>query len=130
MTNSGKMVVDTDILIDFLRGFSSAADFIELNSENIFISSVTVTEIYSGVKSEKEEQDIEALLELITIINVNREIARDGGLIRKVYTKSHGTGIIDSIIASTALNHEMPLATLNQKHYPMIENLIVPYQKS
>lgn len=130
MTSSGKIVVDTDILIDFLRGFSTAADFIELHSESISISSVTVTEIYSGVKSEKEEQEIEALLELINIINVNREIARDGGLIRKVYTKSHGTGIIDSIIASTALNHEMPLATLNQKHYPMIEDLIVPYHKS
>lgn len=73
---------------------------------------------------------MEDLLESIEILEVNQKIARDAGLLRKKFSKSHGTGIIDSIIAATALFHQIPLATFNQKHYPMIKNLVVPYQKN
>lgn len=130
MIGSGKMIVDTDVLIDFFRGNPKTIDFIGRYSTEINISSVTITELYSGVRSNKEEQDIEDFLETIKIINVDQKIARDGGLVRKRYSKSHGTGIIDSLIAATALIYQLPLATLNQKHYPMVDNLIVPYQKN
>lgn len=129
MISSGKIVVDTDVLIDFFRGHPDAIAYINQHEESVHISSVTITELFSGVKSQEEVRDIENLMDLVHIIDVNKKIARDSGLIRRKYTKSHGTGIIDAIIASTALHHEIPLATLNEKHYPMIEDLIVPYRK-
>ena len=129
MISSGKIVVDTDVLIDFFRGYPAAVDFINRPSTVATISSVTITELYSGVKSDKEAADIKSFLETIEIINVDKAIARDGGLIRKQYSRSHGTAIIDSIIAATSLIFRRPLATLNQKHYPMIKDLVIPYQK-
>jgi len=35
----------------------------------------------------------------------------------------------DALIAATALNNRLQLVTLNGKHYPMVKNLLVPYQK-
>lgn len=130
MIGSGKIVVDTDVLIDFFRGYPDAKNFVSQYFTDIHISAVTITELYSGVRSKKEERYMEDLLESIEILEVNQKIARDAGLLRKKFSKSHGTGIIDSIIAATALFHQIPLATFNQKHYPMIKNLVVPYQKN
>jgi len=40
---------DTDVLIDFLRGFHKAVDFITTNSHKIVLSPIVVAELYAGV---------------------------------------------------------------------------------
>ena len=37
--------------------------------------------------------------------------------------------MIDAILAATALKHGLRLVTLNDKHYPMLPEVIVPYRK-
>jgi len=39
------------------------------------------------------------------------------------------TEFIDTLIAATALRHKLDLATLNRKHYPMLDAVQVPYRK-
>jgi len=63
------------------------------------------------------------------IIPVSEPIARQGGLLRKAYQPSHGTGLADAIIAATALQSKASLVTCNTKHYPMLEEIIVPYSR-
>jgi len=49
---------------------------------------------------------------------------------RRDYGKSHGVGIADAIIAALAKDLNAKLATLNKKHYPMLQAIEVPYHKS
>jgi len=62
-TNYGRITSSwhrrTDILIDFLRGYSKAVNFVNANSSRIILSSIVVAELYAGVKGESELKVLE-----------------------------------------------------------------------
>lgn len=70
---------------------------------------------------------LEKLLERFQIIPVSVAIAKQGGLLKSKYHKSHGVGIADAVIAATAKHEDTRLVTLNIKHFPMIESKFAPY---
>ena len=49
---------------------------------------------------------------------------------RREYGKSHGVGLADALIAATAEVVGAQLVTLNKKHFPMLDDVYVPYTKS
>ena len=53
MTKS--ILLDTDILVDFLRGHDKAVTFVTAHSDRIVLSAVVVAELYSGVKGDAEK---------------------------------------------------------------------------
>lgn len=124
------MLVDTDVLIDFLRGQSDAKDFIATLPAEVFISTITIAELHVGVRDGKERAILTTFLDTFQPIAIDAELAAEGGLLRRDYGKSHGVGLNDALIAATALKHKLELATLNAKHYPMVKQLLLPYQKS
>jgi len=127
----GMMLLDTDVLIDFLRGKPEARDFIASLPRDVAVSAVTVAELHVGVREGGERQALDTMLATFRILPLDAEAARQGGLLRRDYGKSHGVGLNDALIAATARLHALPLATLNLKHYPMLnaEQLIQPYRK-
>ena len=120
------MLVDTDVLVDYLRGESKAEEFIESNLDEIHICSITVAELYQGVIEEEERSALDSMMSALIIL----PIANEGGIICRQYRKSHNSGLADSIIAATARHHNLPLRTLNIKLFPMLENASSPYRKS
>lgn len=62
------------------------------------------------------------------MVDLDAEIARQGGRFRRTYGPSHGVGIMDALIAGTAHAHGLQLATRNARHYPMLGDLLVPYR--
>jgi predicted nucleic acid-binding protein len=56
------------------------------------------------------------------------EIGRLGGLYWRDHRHSHGTGLLDALIAATARLHDLRLMTRNVRHFPMLDDLLVPYQ--
>ena len=123
------LLIDTDILIDYLRGEQQAISFLESLEQNLVLSSINVAELYSGVRKGKEEEVLNNFMQAFEIIPVTNEIAKKGGFFRRGFLNSHGIGLADAIVAATAEMFHCELATLNKKHYPMIENVLVPYQK-
>lgn len=125
------MLLDTDVLIDFLRGKPEARDFLAGLPRDVAVSAVTVAELHVGVREGDERLALDTLLGTFRILPLDEEAARRGGLLRRDFGKSHGVGLNDALIAATALRHALPLATLNAKHYPMLEGgqLIQPYRK-
>lgn len=123
------MLVDTDIMIDYLRGRNEAAAFLEEHVERLHLSSISVAELYQGVRDGREREALESMLEVFLVLDLTRDIAVQGGLLRRRYNKSHGCGLADCLIASTALSHDFELFTLNLKHYPMVKNKHAPYAK-
>ncbi len=123
------ILVDTDVLIDFLRGHEAARDFVAQLPEQVFISAITVAELHVGVRNGKERNALNDFLGTLQILPLDAETAAEGGLLRRGYGSSHGVGLNDALIAATALRHKLELCTLNQKHYPMMQDVRVPYQK-
>lgn len=126
-----RYLLDSDILIEHLRGRLQASTYItNLKSVgDLLVSAITVAELYAGARHEQEKDAIDSLLHLVKIIPVDETIAIKGGPYHLQYGKSHGTGLMDALIAATAEQIEATLITFNKRHFPMITNLQVPYQR-
>ncbi|MDY7033885.1 MAG: hypothetical protein SVY10_18480 [Thermodesulfobacteriota bacterium] len=53
----GSILLDTDVLVDFFRGYSKAVTFVNTYSPRIILSSIVVTELYVGVKGDAEQTE-------------------------------------------------------------------------
>ena len=126
------IVVDTDVLIDFLRGREQAVSFVNLEADRIILSSIVVAELYAGARGgrgDSEQHALERFLAMFRIVHVTAEIARLGGLYKRDYGRSHGIGLADAIVAATATLESAELKTLNVKHYPMFNPIQPAYRK-
>ena len=124
-----RFLFDTDVIIDYLRGNKPAIEYFETIEGEFHLSAITIAELYTGVKGEEERNQLEYFLSLFDIIPVSKEIATEGGQMRRKWHKSHGTGLADALIAATATTNSLSLISLNKKHYGMLEVLHVPYRK-
>lgn len=118
---AGSFLIDSDILIDHLREEKNARDFLETEIQNgslLFISVVSRVEIYAGARK-GEEGIVKGLFEMLTPVDVDVTIADRAGEYLQKFGKSHALNIGDSLIAATAREMKLRLATRNVKHYPM-----------
>jgi predicted nucleic acid-binding protein len=128
--------VDSDVLIDFLRGVKTAEAFLARAITDkcaLALSPVTVVELWSGVETapsnpnwrEKTER-INNLLSLFVQVEVS-DVAHLAGEIRRDYR----TPFADAIIAASALHEQYALVSRNLKHFKPLEalglKLIQPY---
>lgn len=120
-------LIDTSILIDYLRENAAAVRFLEGLKRPALISALTVAELYAGVREGEERQRMEAFLRAFTVVPVTEALAQNGGLYRRDYGPTHGTDLVDGIIAATAKANKARLVTLNRRHYPMLSRVLVPY---
>lgn len=123
------VLVDTDVLVDFLRGHGKAVAFVNEHADRIILSSIVVAELYAGVKGDEEQAALDRFVSLFRVVSVSAEIAKAGGICKKDYGKSHGVGLADAILYATAEAENAELKTLNTKHYPMIKDLSPAYKK-
>jgi predicted nucleic acid-binding protein len=124
------VLIDTDIVIDFLRGNNQAVMLFKTHADEICFSTITVTEIYAGIKGKKEESEIERLFSIFPVIATTKEIAGEAGKLVNQFRPSHSVEILDGVIAATCIVYGAELKTLNIKHYPMFKNLKAPYKKT
>jgi len=116
-------------LIDYLRGQPDAVVFLRKTRRSLFVTAVTVAELHVGVREGAERLVLDRFLGLMEVVAITPEIVRQGGLWKRDYGKSHGTGLLDALIAASAEMSGCTLATLNEKHFPMLETVLVPYRK-
>jgi len=120
-------LIDTNILIDFLRGKKEAIAFMAGLSIQPIISSLTVAELFAGVKGKREKIAIHNLVHACEVISVDEDIAEEGGLLKNKYQKCHQLGLADALIGATALSSKLTLVSLNKKQFPMLKNVHIPY---
>lgn len=126
---SNSILVDTDVLVDFLCGYSKAIEFIDEFSSQIILSPIVIAELYAGVKGNNELTILENFVSLFRVVPLTSEIAKLGGFYKRDFGKSHGVGLADAILAATAEAEKAELKTLNIKHYPMFKSLMPAYKK-
>ena len=91
------ILLDTDILVDFFRGFDKAVDFINKYNDRIILSSIVVAELYAGVKGDAEQNALKNFISLFRVVPIDAAVGKAGGLYRRDYGKSHGVGLADAI---------------------------------
>ena len=126
------ILLDTNVIIDHLRGHESARALIKENSDFIVLSTINVAELYAGVRGNEDGEEqllLKNFLSLYKCVPVSSNIARLGGLYRREFGRSHGVSLTDALIAATVTMIDADLLTLNIKHFPMFPNLEPPYIK-
>jgi hypothetical protein len=125
-----RLLIDTDVMIEYLRGSRKAITFLESIDRRPATSVICVAELLVGARDEHETKMIEQFLGAFDELPVDPEIARAGAQYRRTYMKSHNTGLADALIAATAISYGLLLTTFNERHYPMVEELLIPYRRT
>ena len=126
MENPG-IVVDTDIIIDYLKKRQPGAELLKkaYRKYRLNVTSITVYELMYGVqKSKKKEDLIYRLLKFVTVLPLDEVAAPKAAAIHyALRSKGMDIGVKDSFIAGICEAHKLPLLTLNIKHFSRIPNL-------
>ncbi|NJN70715.1 MAG: type II toxin-antitoxin system VapC family toxin, partial [Nitrospira sp.] len=121
-----RLLLDTDVLIEYLRGREEAVSYLESLGEDLAVSAITVAELYAGVRGETEREALDRFMGAFVVIPVTQEVAVAAGDLRRRWGPSHGTDLPDAILAATAESNRLPLVTFNVRHYPMLANVAAP----
>lgn len=122
------VLADTSVLIDFFRkSDKSKSVLVKLLQDGVTfcISSITEFEIYTGATSE-QIPFWESLLAKIEVLPFDQTSARIAVEINSDLKKrKKQIAIPDLFIAAIAKAHNLPVVTLNRKHFQRIEDLVV-----
>jgi len=118
------MLIDTDVLIWYIKGNSKALDQIEKN-KNFSISVVTYMELVQGMKNRQELNELRKALKSwnTKIIYISEEISSKAMFYVEQHYLSYSVKIADALVGATAVAYGYPLLTGNDKHYKVIKEI-------
>ena len=122
-------LVDTSVLIDYLRGRRDAAELLENEraAAPLHASEITRLEVLAGMQP-AEEDGTRLLLSTLVWHPVDTEVAEEAGSLGRKWLPSHHTiDSADLAIAATAIRTGSRLLTRNVRHFPMFTGLQAPY---
>lgn len=126
ITMSGKIMLDSNVIIDFFRGNNDSIHTL-IEKETVFISVIVLGELIFGAENspnlKRHLAQVDAFLEKATVVYIDEATARVYGKIRADLKKA-GKPIPenDIWIAAIALQHNFILAT-NDNHFKKVDLL-------
>ena len=120
------MIVDTDVLIWYMRGNEKALQLFE-NMENFSISVVTYMELVQGMRNKHELNSLRQALHAwnAQILYISEEISAKAMFSVEQYFLSHSIQLADALIGATAIDHGLSLLTGNDKHYKATKGIMI-----
>ena len=118
------MLIDTDVIIWYMRGNATALDEIE-KQKNFSISVVTYMELVQGIRNKKELTSLRKALKSwnCKIIYITEEISSKAMFYVEQHYLSHSMQIADALIGATAASYGVPLLTGNDKNYKIVKEI-------
>ena len=118
------MVIDTDVIIWYLRGNTKAFELIE-NAETFSISVVTYMELVQGMRNKKELNTLRQALHAWNskILYISEEISAKAMFAVEQHFLSHSMQLADALIGATAITYGLALVTGNDKHYKVMKEI-------
>lgn len=122
-----KILIDTDVIIDFLRGHRERIKTVFIGVENkkikAYISPISIIELYAGEDSQdrKKATALSNLLTFFEIIPLDLPISKLAGRLKREYK----LGLADASIAASSIKNSLKLFTFNIKHFKNISNLSI-----
>lgn len=118
------ILVDTDVLIWYLRGNEHAARTLG-GLDGFSLSAITYMELVQGMRNKDELRVLRAALRNwgIEVHPVTEPVSTRATFYVEEHFLSHSLRLADALIAATAVVNGMPLLTADTKHYQVITNL-------
>jgi predicted nucleic acid-binding protein len=117
------LLLDTNLLIDVLRGESVALAWLE-QQQQPRISVITWIEVLVGCRNGETER-VGSWLEAFERLPLDDTIARESVRLRQL----HGLKVPDAIILATARCADLTLATRNSRDFPLeLGRVVHPYR--
>ncbi|MEK7166533.1 MAG: PIN domain-containing protein [Patescibacteria group bacterium] len=122
-----KIIVDTSVIIDHLRGTSSDFETLEnlrLDEEvDMLIPHMVITELFAGQAAQKRvvQTAYNELLKGTEIIGLTIDSAKKAGELMRCFPQVPDP--FDFLIAAIALEHDAYIATHNQKHFKQLPKI-------
>jgi len=120
------MVIDTSIFIQHFRASDKTKTrYWNLpNGSALYVSAVTAYELYIGAPTAQKRKDVHRLLDPVTLLSFDSKAAEEAALIyQALRPRNQLIDHRDIMIAATAIAYELPLLTLNVKHFSRIPGL-------
>lgn len=118
------MLFDTDVLIWIQRGNARAANLVNADHDRK-ISAQTYLEFFQAATNKQQHvlakrflQDFE-----FAILPLTENISHRAMVYIEEYALAHGLRAGDAIVAATATEHGLKLATSNRKHFSAVKDL-------
>jgi len=126
-----RLVLDTSVLIDHLRGRSRAATELIPNAidrgDELWSSYIVRAELLAGMRPE-EEGPTRDLMRLISWSEVDESLSEAAGALGRRHLRAHpGIDVSDLIVAALTQHLDADLKTTDLKHFPMFRDLRMPY---
>ena len=122
--------IDTDVLIWFLRGRSSAREALA-RCRPVELSAVTYMELVQGVRDRNELRMLRRTIRLNEwrILPLTEDISHRATMYVEGYALSDGLRVADALIAASAVQSGAALMTANTRHYKCIPDIeLEPYR--
>ena len=119
-----RLLVDTSVIIEFLRKRDKKETILwkakEKNCDCV-VSAITVFELYPGAKTERHKKDLKILLKWMEIIPFTEKLAKKSAEIYlQLKERNNELEFRDIFIGATAIEMDIPVLTLNEKHFSRI----------
>lgn len=127
-----KHTLDTDVLIDILRGYSPAVEWFSTLPEQPSVVSLVVMELVQGCRNKEELRVVQQLTMPLEIWYPSElEMQQAMQIFMQQYLRTR-LSIIDAIVGTVAASRSATLCTFNTHHYRAIPDLQTaqPYPKS
>jgi predicted nucleic acid-binding protein len=122
--------IDTDVLIDIQRGLGAAADWFATDPD-VGIPGFVVMELVQDARNSDEVRKALALVDGLQVVWPSEAECQTALEEFSTLHLSHGLGLLDALIAATAVGHGGVLNTFNERHYRMFPGLttVRPYRR-
>ena len=123
-------LIDTDVLIDIQRGFGAAADWFATDPD-VGVPGFVVMELAQDARNSDEVQKALAIVDGLAVVWPSEEECQTALEQFSTLHLSHGLGLLDALVAATAVGHGGVLNTFNERHYRMFPGLttVRPYKR-
>ncbi|MBK6974920.1 MAG: type II toxin-antitoxin system VapC family toxin [Sterolibacteriaceae bacterium] len=120
------MLIDSDVLIWYLRGHAKAAQFLDA-LPGFTVSAVSYMELVQGCRKGEElsrlKKDFAA--RGVDMLPITEAISGRAVALVETHFLGGGLRMADALIAATAIEHRLALASANVKHFAPIAGLEV-----
>jgi len=120
--------LDTNVLIAYLKGREPGASAVERVVKNsvCYVTSITVYELMFGVARAQKRIGEDDLLGVMVVLPFDDAVARrSASLHAQLVMANRDIGVKDTFIAATCLENDIPILTINRRHFERVPGLTV-----
>ncbi len=132
-TNPIAAILDTDVLVDVLRGLPAARQWLEsIDCDKLGVPIVVAMELVTGCRNAAELQRCLKLVNSFRLLLIDQTESEAAFEYLRSYWLSDSLGISDALVAASAAKRSVRLYSFNVRHFRAVPGLDVqsPYERT